>query len=627
MATSSSPSVQFEATRAVFTPVGTFPPQGVLNGSPVAVGTSTGPGFSNEIGAMLPPAFLDPTPSGGPLSSIGQVQSLDPWLEPELPDLAEFFNFTNIDSSTFNADLWSESYDMGRFSPGLPAKVRQPIHQAAQNGHQETVERLLRARPDCCDIRAEKGETPFWLAAQGGSVGVAKVLADAGADINVVVSTASQRRPIHQAAQNGHLKMVQFLLERNVIVDAVEEDGATALWLACQEGYTEIVKLLLDAGANPSAETVQSGCRPLHQACQNGHLETVKLLVSRGVSIDYGGKKGATGLWLACQQGHTEIVRYLMELGANTNVRSVKSGRAPLHQACQNGHDAVVWLLLRSFNVEIDVAEEDGVTPLWLACQQGHTEIVKRLLELGANPDATSIQSRRSTLHQASQNGNEEIVSLLLEKGVNVDFGEEDGATPLWLAAQQGYTNILNLFLSKGANPNVKSVKNSRSPLHQAAQNGHLNAIVTLLRHGAIPDLVEEDGWSPLLLACQQGHIDIVSALLDSGAEINLQEKDGATGLWLAAQQGHTAVVKLLLDRGAKQLATFDAQRMPIHQAAQNNRLEALKLLVEGGADINCRSNSSEQDGGITPLWLASQGGHVAILDYLIEKGAEVVIH
>ncbi|KAK3990419.1 ankyrin repeat-containing domain protein [Cladorrhinum sp. PSN332] len=531
--------------------------------------------------------------------------------------------------SMFNAASQSQSYDVSRIKPGPPTKaVRQPIHQAAQSGHQRVVEALLRARPEFYDVPGEKGETPLWLAAQGGFVGTATVLANYGADINVALtSNGSQRRPIHQAAQNGHVDMVRFLLQRNALFDEPEEEGATALCLACQEGHTEIVRLLLEANANPAAATFKSGRISLHQACQNGHLEVVKLLLQYRVPIDCQEKDGTTGLWLACQQGHAEIARLLIERGANVNIASPETGRTPLHQACQNGHEEIVWLLLDNLaQIDISKQEQDGVTPLWLASQQGYTAIVSRLLALGANPNSASLKSGRTPLHQASQNGKEEIVRLLLDKNAIVDAGEEDGATPLWLAAQGGYSGIVKLLLSRGANPNVKSVKNKRSPLHQASQSGHFEAVTVLLENGAVPDSTEEDGWSALMMACQEGHLNIISALLDRGAQINLLEKDGATGLWMAAQQGHTAVVEFLLKKGARQLATHMAKRMPIHQAAQNNHVEALKLLVEHGADINCRSDANKQTGGITPLWLASQGGHDAIVEYLIEKGAEVTL-
>ncbi|KAL2004800.1 hypothetical protein VTN00DRAFT_3073 [Thermoascus crustaceus] len=85
---------------------------------------------------------------------------------------------------------------------------RQPIHQAAQNGHTEVVKLLLEkgAEADSLDF---KQITPLWSAAQEGCDQIVRLLIEKGADLEATSADGS-RRPIHQAAQNGHTEVVKL---------------------------------------------------------------------------------------------------------------------------------------------------------------------------------------------------------------------------------------------------------------------------------------------------------------------------------------------------------------------------------------------------------------------------------
>lgn len=102
-------------------------------------------------------------------------------------------------------------------------------------------------------------------------------------------------------------------------IDAIGMDAITALMLASRDGHTEIVKLLIDAGALVNTETYEHGYTALYLASMKGHLEVVKLLIANGADVNasaagYGWS--STALMEASSNGHTEIVKLLKDSGA-----------------------------------------------------------------------------------------------------------------------------------------------------------------------------------------------------------------------------------------------------------------------------------------------------------------------
>eukprot|EP00731_Ephydatia_muelleri_P032874 Em0024g418a len=126
-------------------------------------------------------------------------------------------------------------------------------------------------------------------------------------------------------------------------------DGRSPLYMASQEGHLDVVKTLIEAGANIH-QAEKDGQSPLFISCLNGHLDIVKTLIEAGANINQATKKGGSSLGAASYKGHLNIVKTLMEAGANIN------------------H-----------------ADENGESPLFITSQNGHLDVVKTLIEAGAN--------------------------------------------------------------------------------------------------------------------------------------------------------------------------------------------------------------------------------------------------
>ncbi|CAK8990518.1 unnamed protein product [Durusdinium trenchii] len=151
--------------------------------------------------------------------------------------------------------------------------------------------------------------------------------------------------PIHIAANRGHLEVVRLLLEAGADKDAVRTDGATALFIAAKNGHLEVVRLMLEAGADKDAVQTE-GPTALFIAAQKGHFQAVQLLLEAGADKDAVHGKRATALYIAAQEGYLEVVRLLLEAGVDKNAAITDNGSTPLLIAIQNGHSEIVRLLL-----------------------------------------------------------------------------------------------------------------------------------------------------------------------------------------------------------------------------------------------------------------------------------------
>ena len=119
-----------------------------------------------------------------------------------------------------------------------------PLMEAAREGHEEMVALLLSQGADINAQTEETQETALTLACCGGFLEVADFLIKAGADLELGAST-----PLMEAAQEGHLDLVKYLLENGALVNAQTGTGDTALTYACENGHTDVADLLLQYNA------------------------------------------------------------------------------------------------------------------------------------------------------------------------------------------------------------------------------------------------------------------------------------------------------------------------------------------------------------------------------------------
>lgn len=392
---------------------------------------------------------------------------------------------------------------------------------------------------------------------------------------------------VHNAAAHGHVSTMAILLADQPSADVRNSDGVTVLMLGAYYGQTEVIRDLLDRGAELH-ERDKSGFTSLHLAASNGHLEAVELLLARGADIDALTTDGFSPLMLSLRKNHADTARHLIDAGADVNVRSTSGESALYAAAFHELHEIVARLLDRG--AEVNAQEEGGFSALYAASQNGQADTVRTLLEHGANVDIRT-DAGSVPMHAAADEGLTEIAALLLQADPDLSLRNQHGDTPLSLAARAGQADLVSLLIEAGAE--VDSGDGIGGvPLMRAAINGHTEVVDVLLAAGATPDRPGEEGETALISAGYEGLVHTMRQLLDAGANPNLCREDGTSPLIAATHSGNIDAVRLLLEHAADPDLCRNDGVTPLIFASSQGNVEAVRLLLEFGADPQHRDGN-----------------------------------
>ena len=229
---------------------------------------------------------------------------------------------------------------------------------------------------------------------------------------------------IHVAAEKGDLENVNSLIKENAgLVFSKDDNGATPLHYAAQNGHKEVAALLLANKADVNAKA-GNGKTPLHFASQEGRKDVAALLLANKADVNARANSGGTPLHYAAQNGHKEVAALLLANKANVNARA-KNGGSPLHQAAFWGRKDVAEVLLRNKAV-VNARDRDGATPLHYAVQKGHEDVVALLLANKADVKAKN-NDGATPLEIAVAHEDKGIMELLSQDDSRPGSGSEDG--------------------------------------------------------------------------------------------------------------------------------------------------------------------------------------------------------
>lgn len=567
-----------------------------------------------------------------------------------------------------------------------------PLFMASQVGNTE-IARLLINRGADVNLMASHGFTPLMAALKHHQNDTAKFLIENGARIDddppekLQVDSWACLNPLLACVTNDNVEMTNYLVNKGVRLDIVNERGATALKLAAMNGNFEIAKLLIDRGCDPNAAD-HDGWTALQNAAGLGHTEIVEILLAAGADPNRStmnadpDEQGRTPLTDASYEGHEEIVALLLRNGADPNKITALRSTA-LREAVFADHFAVARMLIEA-GADVNHICEQGQTPLSLACGQlllaqagdednvqEHIDLIKLLLDSGANPticpegypgyyivqatipavddlamymvskgalDGLANRDLLELLTSAASAANEEIFKTIYQKLSGKMDDADDFAGLIHALASSGRDAELEQLLGQDSTA-ICSCDAFVRAYEIAVKKGHrITGLLLLDKINASSPTIDQqdnDGYTAVMHAVVRGDIGALKKLLEEGANADRLDLFAETSLSFALEKhtrGHAAyaeIVDALIIHGAQVVESDPDSVESILSAASDGALGSIMVALrkftkeDPNVSIEDLLNCTD-DQENTPLILAARNGHAGLVRVLPLLGSDV---
>ncbi|XP_022903103.2 E3 ubiquitin-protein ligase MIB2 [Onthophagus taurus] len=324
---------------------------------------------------------------------------------------------------------WTLNPQCVRVVPGSAAELANTMH-ATQNQRQEPSMQWHPANPSNNQTNGTADQL-VRAAAQGQLDAVCRLLDELPA--GMVDVRSGGKTPLQVAAHQGHVTIVQELLQKGADVNACDNDGDTCLHYAAFGNQPEVLHLLIEAGASLNTSN-RGGCTALHIAAHKYPPRSVQMLLNAGADPNCRDAYGDTALHDAIGKDNYQVIDLLCSAPGTDFTLKNKRGFNVLHHAALKGKNQATKKLLSKARQLVDVKKDDGFSALHLAALNGHKDVVKTLIQIGqADIDLRNNRNQSALLLAVSQ-GHCGVIELLIDLKANINAKDEDGDTALHLA-------------------------------------------------------------------------------------------------------------------------------------------------------------------------------------------------
>ncbi|MXY30043.1 MAG: hypothetical protein F4179_04450 [Gammaproteobacteria bacterium] len=529
-------------------------------------------------------------------------------------------------------------------------------------------------------------DSPLADAAMKGDAPAVRTLLAGGADVNA--ARGDGMTALHWAAETGNAEITEILVSAGAILEVTTRLGAyTPLHVAGRKGAAGVIRVLLDAGADPGT-VAATGSTPLHLVAGAGSALGAKHLVDAGAEVNArAGDAQQTPLMFAAAADRADVVTLLLQRGADPNVTTTlmeAATRSEVDNYASERMQEVLDAFKGDGNELPTPAQIQAALEVARAVQRAGVVPEEEEEEDEDDPRAFFRQppdekwGSLTALHHAAREGAIDAAMALLDGGADIDFvTESDNTSPLTMAVINGRFDLAMKLLERGADPNLATVDGvaplyaafnvqwsprSRYPqprAHEQQETVYLDLAMALLDAGAeVNHQVTKNFWYFTYSGCGNGNC-------------GLENQDGVTPFWRASRALDLDGMKLLRSWGADwNIATAkqperrrgrnprtgdteDEEQVdpsglppvpvggpavyPIHAASgvgygqgfagnahthiPGNWIAAVEYLLELGADVNQRDAN-----GYTPLHHAAARGDTEMIQWLVDRGADVMV-
>ena len=418
--------------------------------------------------------------------------------------------------------------------------------EVVRRGDIEEARAFFDASPDLVNAGDERGNRPLHVAVEEYNLEMTALLLDKGAEPDPVRWDGC--KPLHLAVfrarkTRGRLNplLTGYLIARGA------EYGMT---VACALGDERRVEALLAQDRNLANDQDTCGHSPLFSAAGQGYTDIVRLLLDHGADPNAPEHNAPRGhaLYEAVAGNHLETAKLLLDHGADPNA-PVESSGVPLSQALGQGKNEEMINLLYRHGATADIS---------MYVLLDDIPVVGELL--GADPGLANYGGDYGVLCMAAGFARREIIEMLIRAGAELNrpwyannyMGYAFRRRKGWhldghaLTPNDDILEMLNLFFDHGADPNNANW-HGVTYLHKLAAIGDVEKSALLLDRGAAIEAVDDEWCStPLGWAARWGHRDLAAFLLERGADPRGGGAEWATPLARAEKAGHQEIVEML---------------------------------------------------------------------------------
>jgi ankyrin repeat protein len=383
-------------------------------------------------------------------------------------------------------------------------------------------------------------------------------------------------RPMHVATIRGYETIVIALLDDEVDIDQTDARGNTALMLAAKNQKTDMLKLLLDRGAN-------YGITNRKKQSAIDFVFAADYPTGQALLASYGIGPGTTGPGT-------------IDPGATIQVSAISQLDQFKAAVAQHGGRYADWPLL---NIAIEV---------------GEIPVSEQIIAQKPDLDATDPEGN-SAVHVAARRGDSVMLKQLLANGANLNSINARNETALYLAVESTCLNCVKLLIEYKADPAI-ATKSEITPLEVAIQNDQAEIAAVLLKTQTSYAGIHR----VLLLAIEKNMEDLSLALIKRDSRLDSRDDQGRTALWHSANRGLVKTSVALIKTGKIDIDNKDSTgHCALAQAVRNSHLAIVRLLVDKDADLNIRTNAAN-----SILMLAVLAESSAIVELLLTRAIDI---